>query len=445
MVQKLVSVIIEDDNPHLRRVPFVLLWFVSYGLAWYVLYIYEMLWYDWNFDALLSWLKSSPQGPWREALVLGLLFGVTLSSIQTWLIRQRYGYVPKYWRAATILGAIIAGFGYPRIGLRTGEYLLGLNWMGVNNTTSADSLINDFIIWFIALGLFPAIVMLQVNRKAWIMVAVGVLAGAIASVPLLNPGQLFGKPMWTLIMGTTVQAIGTALLVLHFMAHPREAVVDKLENTQDSANGSIAAAPFIWLWVGIFCLHSVLTVALPELWGFLLYYSPDAIFYGLDLRSSRWTWYFSAVLFGIIGSIIATAQQWLVKKHRNCSIPGWHRFTLVGWAFAGIAWWGFRYGGYPRTEVANVLMFGSFLTIPTLFQAVPLSRVFKGGWIWAVIGVLAGLFAVFIRGVAPFQMSNFYGRTLAGLALSFGTAFIFSRLPSQDNATPPARAGTEGA
>ncbi len=91
-----------------------------------------------------------------------------LSFIQTWLIRQRYDYVPKFWRAATILGATIAGFGYPRIGMRTGESLIGFNWMGVNSTTPVDSTVNDFLIWFLVLNLFQAIVMFRVNRTAWI-------------------------------------------------------------------------------------------------------------------------------------------------------------------------------------------------------------------------------------------------------------------------------------
>ena len=84
MFRQLVSIIIEDDNPSLHRIPFILLWFVSYGFAWFVLYIYEMIWYDWTFDPFLSWLKYSPQGPWREGLVVGLLFGLMLSFVQTW-------------------------------------------------------------------------------------------------------------------------------------------------------------------------------------------------------------------------------------------------------------------------------------------------------------------------------------------------------------------------
>ena len=346
MFHQLISIIIEDDNPRLHRIPFILLWFVAYGLAWYVLYIYEMIWYDRTLDPLLSWLKYSPQGPWREGLVVGLLFGLTLSFIQTWLIRLRYGYVPKFWRVTTILGATIAGYGYPRVGLRSGESLLGLNWMGINHPPRADSLVKDFLIWFIVLGLFQAIVMLRVNRNAWLMIVVAVIAATIASVPLLYPRLLFGKPIWTLIMGTMVQAFGTCFLLLYFMAHPREDTVpkrDKLKKNQAYSYGVLATMPFILLWVGIFFLHSVLVIALPELWSFLVYYSPTALFYGLDLGSSRGTWYMNAIYFGATGIIIAIAQQWLMEKHSTYSVPGWHKFTVVGWIFAGIVWWGFHY------------------------------------------------------------------------------------------------------
>lgn len=140
------------------------------------------------------------------------------------------------------------------------------------------------------------------------------------------------------------------------------------------------------------------------------------------------------VFCGIIGIITATAQHWLVRKRRNCAIRGWHGFTIVGWIFAGIALWGFRYG-YPRMEFTNTLMFGAFLMIPALFQAVPLSRVFKRGWMWAVIGIFAGLLAMFIRGTAPLRMADFYGTTFAGFALSFSTAIVLLRLQFRDQKT----------
>lgn len=219
MFRPLISAITEDDNPRLHRIPFLLLWILSFGIAWSVLYIYEMLWYNMNFDLFLSWLK---QVSWREGIFVGLLFGLTLSFVQTWLIRQRYGYVPKFWRAAIILGGMLAGLGYPHTGLRTFESFIGYNWMGVNNTTPIDSLINDFLIWFIVFGLSQTIVMFRVNRKAWLMMIVGLFAAIIASIPLTNSRMFYSKPMWALIMGTAIQAIGTGILFLYLMANPRE-------------------------------------------------------------------------------------------------------------------------------------------------------------------------------------------------------------------------------
>ncbi len=104
--------------------------------------------------------------------------------------------------------------------------------MGVNHPPRTNSLVNDFLIWFIMLGLFQAIVMLRVNRKAWLIIVVSVLAGTIASVPLLYPRLLFGKPIWTWIMGTMVQAFGTCLLFLYFMAHPRADGVPKCDRNR---------------------------------------------------------------------------------------------------------------------------------------------------------------------------------------------------------------------
>jgi hypothetical protein len=295
------------------------------------------------------------------------------------------------------------------------------------------------------LGLFQAIVMLQVNRKAWLIVIVGVFAATVASVPLLFPSLLYGKPLWTLIMGTMIQAFGTCLLFLYFMAHPRENIVpkpDDLKKPNTNSNVTLAATPFIFLWMGVYYLHVVMQFTLTELWDFMVYYSPDALYYGLDL-GKRGAWYESVIVFGPIGIIIARAQNWLIKKHSNRTIPGWYLFTIVGWIFAGMVWWRFQYA-YSRTELESILMFGGYLTIPALFQALPMNRVFKGGWMWAVIGVLAGLLAVFIRGRGWLNLSNFYGTTFAGLALSFATVLVFLRLQSQSREARPAIEGLEG-
>jgi hypothetical protein len=373
MLRQLRSVVTDNNNPRLHPISFIMLWIVSYGLAWFVIYVYEMIWYDWSFDGLLSWLKFSADGA-GEAIVLGLLFGLPLAFIQTWIIRLRYGYVPQYWRAATILGALVAGFGYPRVGLRTGEYLLGLNSMGAVNPPMVDSLINDFFIWFVAPGFFQAVAMSRVNRKAWLMIGVGLLAGTVASVPLLNPGLLFGKPLWTLIVGTMVQAFGTALLLLYCMAHPREKIKPKRdEHQKHNAYSTVlfATRPFVLLWIGIYYLHLVLYMALWQLWRFLVYYSPTEI-YSSD-------WFVQPVIFGIIGSVIAIAQYWLIRKYSNRTIPRWRLFTIIGWILAGIVWWSL-YDDYAQTDFIRALKFGAYLAIPVLFQALPLNRALRGGW-----------------------------------------------------------------
>ncbi len=132
-----------------------------------------------------------------------------------------------------------------------------------------------------------------------------------------------------------------------------------------------------------------------------------------------------------------------MKKHSNFSILGWHKFTVIGWILVGFFWWSFRHV-YPRTELVSALLFGGYLTILALFQAVPMNRVFRGSWLWAVVGILAGLLAVYIRGDRWSSMHNFYGITFAGLALSFATAFVFFRLQSQHEETQPVLAEAEG-
>lgn len=444
MFRQLISAVLEDDNPRLHRIPFFLLWIVSYSLAWYVLYIYEMLWYEYRLDGILSWLKFSSS--WGEGLVIGLLFGLMLSFTQTWLIRQRYGYIPRFWRMATILGATIAGLGYPRVGLNPGEYFIGINNWGINNPILVNSLVVDFFFWFIVLSLFQTIVLLPVNRKAWLIIVVGLLSGIVASAPLMDPAVLYGRPFWTLILGTMVQTLGTGLLVLYLMAYPREGIVAKREKVKKfriDTEGKLTTISFALWWSGIFVLSLVMMVVLYELWRFMVYYSPISLYESLNLSDNEGKWYVGAVLFGIMGIVTAIAQQWLMKKHSQRIISHWRIFTIIGWVIAGVMWWEYRYT-HPLTLLDRNLLKVGYFVIPTLVQTIPIHRALRGGWIWAGTCILGGLLLVLIQDLYWLtNMSKYYGLLFGGLFLSLSTAFVFLRLQSQSEQTPAVIEGVE--
>lgn len=71
-----------------RRFLFILAWIVSYGLAWHILSVVEM-YFNYARHPIPFWVRSN--APWIRGIIIGLSFGLTLSFIQTWLIRRRYG------------------------------------------------------------------------------------------------------------------------------------------------------------------------------------------------------------------------------------------------------------------------------------------------------------------------------------------------------------------
>src|SRR5688572_7385610 len=111
MFCQLISAVQNDENPRLHRVPFMLLWIMSYGLAWYAIDFYEWLRCELVLREFINWLKYN--NDWSEKLVIGIIFGTVLTSFHSWLIRRRYGYLPKYWTLITWIGATLTAYGYP--------------------------------------------------------------------------------------------------------------------------------------------------------------------------------------------------------------------------------------------------------------------------------------------------------------------------------------------
>ena len=409
MIRQLVSLIREDDNPRLHRIPFVLLWMLSYLLAWYVIYLYEKLW---SFGYLCDVIRQIKIGVLPEGMLVGLLFGLTLAFVQTWLLRQRYGFVPKYWGLATVIGATLAGLGYVRVGI----------YMGVR----PDDYVNNFILWFGILGFFQAVALMPVNRRAWLMLGSGCLASAVAVIPHVYPPPFYFSPKYSLLFGTTIQALGTVLIVLYVMTYPRVGVVPKrkkVEKPQRILEGRISTKAFILWWIAFYVVGLALAWIVTELSRFLADISRLEQFSQLEFIWHIFSeWYLSAIYYALIGLVVAAAQDWLMKKHRNLTFPYWRILTVIGWVIAGILSWERFYN--PHSLIVNYLLILGYFAMPTLIQTIPMTVYMQRGWMWGVIGIVNGLVFLYFQ----YLYWHWYGMLFAGFTLYLMTAYAFHRL-----------------
>lgn len=411
MFRRLISAISEDDNPRLHRIPFLLFWISSYALAWLLIYIYENPLWDWLCKFSL-WLKGGYglTTVWREELFIGLLMGLTLSAMQTWLLKRRYGFVPKYWWIATIVGGMISGFGYIRLG----------NWVGGGETIANYKYIylDDVLIWFVAINMFQMIVMFFTTGKRALWIAlVGIVSGCVTIAIIFSDLPYIGDEEMAIVIGTVTQAISTGLVMLYLMAHSCQGIIPKRDNSEKlkrSLDERIHPVTFVALWIAIYYASQTVILLLDRM--NFLYRLP---FYSTDN---------SLIFLVVMGSILGIAQQWLIKYYMGRTVYHWQWVTIFAWLLVGILW---------------ILLENSFthamawFIIPTLLQAFLINRTMKYGWIWIVTGISAGMIA---NSMYSFRVIEYYDKYfrhqfLGGFILSVTTALIFVWLTSRQEKT----------
>ncbi|MEL6310171.1 MAG: hypothetical protein AAFQ52_18680 [Chloroflexota bacterium] len=219
MFRKIFLQISSDDHHNLHRVPFFLWWVGSYAIAWMLIYTYEnpFIREMWDFKCWIRelWQYKSMSS---EDLFVGLIFGLALSGVSGWLLKARYGHIPRGWYVGTIIGAILTGFGYPRIGGGAGPML---------NPPFADK----FLHWFVVLNTFQAIIMWRASKHGWWLFAVGSLAAGMSIYILhLEPVMYFPYLRIALLIGTLIQACGTAFAMMYIMADTVTQTTNKSKN-----------------------------------------------------------------------------------------------------------------------------------------------------------------------------------------------------------------------
>ena len=263
MRARITSLFGEDDPHRMHRIPFFFWWVMSYALAWLPIYVYEMLWHDDRFYDVLSWLKFETK---IETFFVGFLFGFVLMLTQGWLLRLRYGYVPRYFRVATIIGATIAGgFVYPIFG----------KIAVVQAQQIGRSILHRYFVWFIVLSFFQMIAIWNTSRKAWLILVAAILASAITNVFFIHHEMMYVGPKWVLIVGTFVHAAGTACVMLYLLENPYLKVArkhkKKIKNAVVQSRNGMSTILFIITWGGQYLFGLlVLETLVRQLFGFFL-------------------------------------------------------------------------------------------------------------------------------------------------------------------------------
>ncbi|GAB5492310.1 MAG: hypothetical protein Phog2KO_25250 [Phototrophicaceae bacterium] len=417
--QNALARIKEDDNPRLHRVPFTLIWMASYALAWFSISFVSTLHADLNRQLRRTdTYNQIYEAQWLDNLrysLLGLLFGIILVLIQTWLIRRRYGFVPKFWRATTIIGAIIAG------SMIAGSVMPFFNYYGM---FMSEEVREGIFVWFTAISILQSVILFRVNRQAWLLALVGIIAGAVAFGIVST--NFYDAEIWGILLGTVIQAIGSAVIILRLMSNPREGIVPKRDSNEKAKTGlreGLHPMTFIGFWSMTYFVGWVILFAL----SFMLDETVGNTTIGRDIDywlSNNAQWLFWMRFGGAIGLTSAIAQPWLMKQHSKVEIPHWFIFTLIGWALAGMGFFNHA-DGYSTSEVEKFTNLLIWFATPTLFQTIPMWRAMRGGWIWALTWLASAIIAYLIVN------DGFYAIMLRGLAQAIITGSAFILLQSQ--------------
>lgn len=435
------------------RLFFILAWIASYGLAWYSIWFVEIFYMR---AYPIEIFQVNINASWTPNILIGLSFGLTLSLVQTWLIRQRYGFVPLLWRSVTIFGATLAGLCFPLY-----SYLLGTHQVWIS-----------LFVWFSFLQSLQAVVLFRVNRRAWLFALVGIIAGIVAgSISASKPVDIRGY--WTLyedqafLLASLIQAIGTSIVIMYLMANPREGIVPKRDPDELSKKLSIPLTPlrFIALWTSAYFLAWSIFIII---WfstglGFRRSFFGNTYVGWLNYNGFNHSELIVGLMIGLtIGITSAILQTRLIKRFSDIKIQQWALVTIVGWVFAGIAfgYYGQSYGNSNNIiSLKNILLLTVWFTAPTFFQTLPIWLAIRHGWLWILTGIGSTIVGIIIDSrfswwtshsvneinelnelnnifylppnFVAHDLSYFYVVVLGGLAYGIITGAVFVLLQSQ--------------
>ena len=203
-----MSKIKNEETIGLPHVPFIIMWMsipaVAFSLWFMILILAEGAMRQANFlQQLGDFLWNMPQ---VAGILVGILVGGVAGIGQTWLLRQRYGSAPRYWRLVTIVGWGLAGNG---IAILT-DY-----------TLQRDFGVYGVFAWFFIPVIFQTIALWSYVRSAWLYALAGTVAALISVAAFTLAYSDYGS-IYGLVFGTLSHTFLTALTLIVLMARQRK-------------------------------------------------------------------------------------------------------------------------------------------------------------------------------------------------------------------------------
>jgi hypothetical protein len=414
----------QEQQHRLHHKPFLLMWVVSFGVAWLGVFFGAFLIVDmFNrtefLDPIFYWFERNS---WLYGVMIGAGFGAFLALVQAWLIRWRYGFIPRFWRHSTVIGALIAGT------------LAGISMFSYY-ATNPMSRLTPISLWFISLTLVQSLALWPVVRRAWLFALAGLGAAGIAFVTGL--WDMYGIGIVSsLFFGSFAQAVFSGALFLYLMRDYRlEAVPKRDEKSKGMQRRGLHPISFIGLWM---LLHLFGWVALMSAYFLLILSSmaiPPIMTFLNALGQVNWV---LGVLLGItVGSMTAIGQPWLMQQQGGYRPRTWMPISVLAWAIGGLGLWNFMqiYNGQGFWHGAMLV---AWFGLPTLFQSFVLRKDLRGAWLYALSGIVSGIVAYLVYQEVANSSGQIYAVIFGAVvqAILTGVAFLTIIRQNQAETTP---------
>jgi hypothetical protein len=422
----------QDNHYRLHHLPFMVMWVASFGVAWLGVFFSGIILSDLRYNVdfvqvIATWLDANR---WLYGLLLGTGIGTFLALIQPWLIRWRYGFVPRFWRIATFFGAILAGSLFS-------EYFYGSGYsFNYANVWGYLGRFAPISVWFGTLGLVQMLALWPVARRAWLYPLGGIGASLIAfGTGFWNGGYGLAQ-MNMLFFGSFAQAVFSGALFLWLMRDYRvEAVPKRDEKSKGLQRRGLHPISFIGLWMmahlfGWVALLSVVFVLILASSAF----SPVQSFMNW-LGASDWS---LAVLLGlIVGGVTSIAQRWLIQQQSEIRPRFWMLLSLVAWSLAGLGLWQFM-DSYNGSGFWHGTMLVVWFGLPTILQSLALWPHLRSAWLYGLAGIVSALIAYLIYEQFSWAASEQIYTVIFGAivqAILTGVAFLIMNQTQPHKAT----------